>query len=63
MQDAKEGLPPLNSRREALLFAAMWGSKAGRSYLTSMSSYSCVPRPIFSAWSMQLFQSVSGCVT
>lgn len=32
-------------------------------YLTSMSSYSCVPRPIFSAWSMQLFQSVSGCVT
>ena len=33
-----------------------------RRYLTSMSSYSLVPRPIFSACAMQERQSVSGCV-
>ena len=33
-----------------------------RRYLTSMSSYSLVPRPIFSACAMHARQSVSGCV-
>ena len=33
-----------------------------RRYLTSMSSYLLVPRPIFSACAMQVRQSVSGCV-
>ena len=43
--------------------AAATGAPRARTYFTRMSSYSWVPRPIFSACSMQLCQCVSGCVT